>query len=124
MRNMARSMSAREIEEVADGNGIGRHRQVDVDRWYCGGPAKESARKRVAADRRILNVNVATAAGDATAEIPLIYFHFDRPIRGAGLPKPEATLDVRAGIGPGADNLAQDREAAKAGVEDEDGGRG
>ena len=27
-------------------------------------------------------------------------------------------------IGPGADDLAQDREAAKAGVEDEDGGRG
>ena len=27
-------------------------------------------------------------------------------------------------VGPGADNLAQDREAAKAGVEDEDGGRG
>ena len=27
-------------------------------------------------------------------------------------------------VGPGADDLAQDREAAKAGVEDEDGGRG
>ena len=27
-------------------------------------------------------------------------------------------------VGPGADDLAQDREAAKAGVEDENGGRG
>ena len=27
-------------------------------------------------------------------------------------------------VRPGADDLAQDREAAKAGVEDEDGGRG
>jgi hypothetical protein len=27
-------------------------------------------------------------------------------------------------VGPGADNLAQDRKAAKAGVEDEDCGRG
>ena len=27
-------------------------------------------------------------------------------------------------VGPGADDLTQDREAAKAGVEDEDGGRG
>jgi hypothetical protein len=32
-------------------------------------------------------------------------------------------LDV-VRVGPGADDLAQDREAAKAGVEDEDGGRG